>query len=160
MDNLATTYTLAPDALQKYPPPRHLTLSPLSLHQLKELRAGSSLAQEILWIMILSLLHPRVKENAMMTVCFPVLLLFDMNQLYPKDGLERKLLIRWLTTRQVHLRVALQSQHEVLLQATRAESHLYMLPSRKARRCQSMIIQRFVLISLEIKKQSNKKDRS
>ena len=48
MDNLATTYTLAPNALQKYPPPRHLTLSPLSLHQLKELRAGSSLAQEIL----------------------------------------------------------------------------------------------------------------
>ena len=44
--------------------------------------------------MILSLLHPRVKENAMMTVCFPVLLLFDMNQLYPKNGLERKLLIR------------------------------------------------------------------
>ena len=47
MDNLATTYTLAPNALQKYPPPRHLTLSPLSLHQLKEFRVGSSLAQEI-----------------------------------------------------------------------------------------------------------------
>ena len=48
MDNLATTYTLAPNALQKYPPPRHLTLSPLFLHQLKEFRVGSSLAQEIL----------------------------------------------------------------------------------------------------------------
>ena len=47
MDNLATTYTLAPNALQQYPPPRHLTLSPLSLHQLKEFRVGSSLAQEI-----------------------------------------------------------------------------------------------------------------
>ena len=39
-----------------------------------------------------------------------------------------------------------------------AESHLYMLPSRKARHCQSMTIRKFVLISLEIKKQLNKKD--
>ena len=94
MDNLATTHTFIPNALQEHPPPRHQTPSPLSLHLLKVSRADSSLAQEIQWTMILLLLHPRVKENAMITGCFPVLLLFDMNQLYLKYGLQRVLLIR------------------------------------------------------------------
>ena len=47
MDNLATTHALVPNALQEHPPPRHQTLSPLSLHQLKVSRADFSLAQEI-----------------------------------------------------------------------------------------------------------------
>jgi len=84
MDNLATTHALVPNALQEHPSPRHQTLSPLSLHQLKVSRADFSL----------SLLHPRVKENAMTIGCIPVLLLFDMNQLYLKYGLQREQSIR------------------------------------------------------------------
>ena len=69
-DNMFTSnaaLVVVPDFL----PPRHQTLSLLSLRQLLASCASLGLTQGILWIVILSPLPPRVRESAKMTVCLP-----------------------------------------------------------------------------------------